>query len=358
MSSDPHPGLSASKGRVGARMSDTGMEQIAAEIRLKGSEWYPQHGEVRAVRIVGRTPKPDHYNHDLAVEFAHGSERLAAKLYRAAKSGEAAARRVAALETEHLNLIWLIAQARGLSGIPRPLGDFSALGAVLSEKLVGIPLQSIIMKAALLPGYEGMGLLQGAATASGAWLRSFQRMTARSPQPLDADRMQRELATVCNNCKGEGLDDASIAKILAGASAILERARNPLTSASVLHEFMPLNIVVLEHGVGFSDFARMEEDGSIYTDPATFLASVEALEKYPFCDHAITTAVQENFLDAYGASDAEREILCVFKMKVLLSMFAAGRTVKESPVRKKAMWANVMKKFIQMAADRSMPGAA
>jgi hypothetical protein len=192
------------------------------------------------------------------------------------------------------------------------------------------------MKAALLPGYEGMGLLQGAATASGAWLRSFQRMTARSPQPLDADRLQRELATVCNNCKGEGLDDASIAKILAGTGAILERARNPLTNASVLHEFMPLNIVVLEHGVGFSDFARMEEDGSVYTDPATFLASVEALEKYPFCDHAITTAVQENFLDAYGASDAEREILCVFKMKVLLSMFAAGRTVKESPLRKKS----------------------
>jgi hypothetical protein len=39
-------------------------------------------------------------------------------------------------------------------------------------------------------------------------------------------------------------------------------------------------------------------------------------------------------------------------------MFAAGRTVKESPLRKKAIWANVMKKFIQMAADRSMPGAA
>jgi len=85
---------------------------------------------------------------------------------------------------------------------------------------------------------------------------------------------------------------------------------------------------------------------------------VEALEKYPFCNHAITTAVQENFLAAYGASPQEREILCVFKMKILLAMFAAGRTVKESAARKKAMWANVMKKFIQMAADRSMQGAA
>lgn len=339
-------------------MSDSGMEQIAAEIKSKAAEWYPEHGEVHTVRIVGRTPKPDHYHYDLVVDFAHGSERLAAKIYWAAKSAAAGVRRVAAAETEHLNLIWLIAQARGLAGIPRPLGDFSALGAVVCEKLVGIPLQSIIMKAALLPGYEGLGLLQGAAAASGAWLRSFQRITARAPRPLDGNRLQRELATVCNSCRGEGLDDASIDKILAGTRAILQRARNPLTNAAVLHEFMPLNVVVLEHGVGFSDFARMQEDGSIYTDPATFLACVEALEKYPFCDHAITTAVQENFLDAYGASAAEREILGVFKMKVLLSMFAAGRAVKESPVRKKAMWANVMKKFIQMAADRSMPGAA
>jgi hypothetical protein len=72
----------------------------------------------------------------------------------------------------------------------------------------------------------------------------------------------------------------------------------------------------------------------------------------------ITVEVQENFLDAYGATDQEREILRVMKMKVLLSMFAAGRTVKESALRKKAMWANVMKKFIQAAAERSLPRAA
>jgi hypothetical protein len=334
------------------------MDQIAAEIKTRAPEWYPQYGELRAVRVVGRTPKPDHYNYDLVVDFANGTERLAAKIYWAAKSAETAARNVAAAETLHLESIWRIAQAKGLAGIPRPLGNFNDLGAVVSEKLTGIPLQSIIMKAALLPGYEGLGLLQGAATASGAWLRSFQRMTARPPRPLDGDRLQHEMAIVCDSCRGEGLDGASIERILAGTSDILQRARNPLTNAAVLHDFMPLNVVVLEHGVGFSDFARMEEDGSIYTDPATFLASVEALEKYPFCDHAITTAVQENFLNAYGANAAEREILSVFKMKVLLSMFAAGRTVKESPLRKKAIWANVMKKFIQMAADRSMPGAA
>jgi hypothetical protein len=41
-------------------------------------------------------------------------------------------------------------------------------------------------------------------------------------------------------------------------------------------------------------------------------------------------------------------------MKILLGMFAHGRNVKESALRKKIMWANVMKKFIHQAAQRAL----
>jgi hypothetical protein len=334
------------------------MDQIAGELRSRGAEWFPELGDPRAVRIVGHTPKTDHYIYDLVIDFAEGSERLAAKLYRPSKIGQAGARSLAAAENQHLRSIWATARAKSLAGIPRPVGDFSTLGAVVSEKLAGIPLQSIIMKAALLPGYAGLGLLQSAATASGAWLRTFQKVTSQPPKPLDGDGLQMELEKLCHSCKGEGLDDASIRKILTGTRAILDHARKPLSNSAVLNEFTPLNVVVLEQGVGFCDFARVEQSGSAYADPATFLACVEALEKYPFCNRTITTEVQENFLYAYGATVQEREILRVIKMKVLLSMFAAGRTVKESAVRKKVMWANVMKKFIQTAADRSLPEVA
>ena len=235
------------------------------------------------------------------------------------------------------------------------MGDFSAMGAVVSEKLVGIPLQSIIMKAALLPGYAGLGLLQSAATASGDWLRAFQRVTAHPPKPLDGDGLQLELEKLCHSCKGEGLDDASIRKILSGTRTILDRARKPLTNSAVLSEFTPLNMVVLEQGVGFSDFARMEERRQHLSGPGNLPGLRGGPGEISVLQPAITTEVQENFLDAYRATEQEREILRVVKMKVLLSMFAAGRTVKESAVRKKVMWANVMKKFIQTAADRSLP---
>jgi hypothetical protein len=126
----------------------------------------------------------------------------------------------------------------------------------------------------------------------------------------------------------------------------------------VLCDFTPLNVVVTEKGVGFCDFARMKRRGNSFEDLATFLASVEALEKYPFCNRSITGQIQENFLDAYNVSQSDAAILRVFKMKALLGMFAQGRTVKESALRKKVMWANVMKKFINQAAQRSMSPAA
>jgi hypothetical protein len=339
-------------------MPENVMDQIAGELRSRGAELFPERGEPRSVRIVGHTPKTDHFVYDLVADFQSGSERMAAKVYRTNKCGQAGARKLAEHETAHLRTMWGIATEKKLAGIPRPVGEFSALGAVVSEKLVGTPLQSIIMKAALLPGYAGLGLLQNAATESGKWLRSFQRVTAQPPAAIDGNAMQAELEKLCHSCKSAGLDEASTHKILSGTRAILDRARKPLTNSAVLHEFNPLNVVVMEHGVGFSDFSRLQESGSSYTDPATFLACVEALEKYPFCNRAITTGVQENFLEAYGATEQERELLQVVKMKVLLSMFAAGRTVKESALRKKVMWANVMKKFIQAVAERSMPNAA
>jgi hypothetical protein len=91
---------------------------------------------------------------------------------------------------------------------------------------------------------------------------------------------------------------------------------------------------------------------------ALFLASVEALEKYPFCNRGITSQVQQEFLSAYGVTPAEEAVLRVLKMKALLAMFAQGRGVKESAVRKKVMWATVMKRFIQHAAQRSLAPAA
>ena len=63
-------------------MLDDVMDQIAGEIRSNSAQWYPERGEAHAVRIVGHTPKSDHYIYDLVIDFASSTERLAAKLHR------------------------------------------------------------------------------------------------------------------------------------------------------------------------------------------------------------------------------------------------------------------------------------
>ncbi len=339
-------------------MPESVMDLIVSELKKSGASYYPHRTELRNVRIVGHTPKSDHYIYDIVIDFADGSERLAAKVYRGAKLGQQGARNMARTESDNLNQVFSVFEKKRLSGVPRPIGDFADQGAVVTEKLIGLPLQSIIMKAALLPGYADQGILSDTARQTGAWLRSFHRATADMPAPFDPVSLQKDLEKLCDNCRGEGLDDHAVRTILNGAKTILSRSRKNLPCSAVLCDFTPLNVVAMENGIGFCDFAKMTMRGNSYQDVATFLACVEALEKYPFCNRNITAQVQEEFLNAYGASAQEQAILRVLKMKALLGMFAQGRGVKESAVRKKVMWATVMKRFIQQAAQRSLAPAA
>jgi len=339
-------------------MPESVMDQIVSELRANGGQYYPERGTPRSVRVVGHTPKPDHYIYDMVIDFADGSERVAAKVYRANRCGTKTAHGMAKQEYGNLERVYQAFQKKKLSGVPRPVGDFTAMGAVVAEKFSGFPLQSLIMKAALLPGYADGAILKAAARKTGEWLRGYHRAVADGAAALDASCLITELEKLCEKCRGEGLDDSSIRTIIAGSRGALARARKSLPCSAVLNDFTPLNVIVGEQGVGIADFAKMAPHGMSFNDVANFLAAVEALEKYPFCNRAITGQVQQEFLDAYGISPAEMGVLRVMKMRALLSMFAQGRRGKESALRKKVMWATVMKRFIQQAAERSLAPAA
>lgn len=335
------------------------MDHIVADLRTSAAQYFPQLGELKNVRIVGHTPKTDHFIYDVVIDFESGSERLAAKVYRASRSGQQNARNMARLEADNLRHIYELFQKKGFEGVPRPIGDFADHGAIVTEKFVGVPLQSIIMKGALLPGFADNGALGMAATMTGHWLRNFQKCTADMPEPFDAAALMTELEKLCESCKGEGLDDAAIRTILAGARKALAAGKKTLASSAVLNDFTPLNVVVGEKGISINEFAKMKSRGVALNDAAQFMACIEALEKYPFCNRQITSRVQENFIEAYGVTGTERALLGVLKIRALLGMFAQGRnTGKESAVRKKVMWATVMKRFIQQAAQRTLAPAA
>ena len=339
-------------------MPEAVIEQIVSELRANGGTYFPGNEAPRNVRVVGHTPKPDHYIYDLVVDFNDASERVAAKVYRANKCGPKGARGMAQWEFGNLQHVYEAFEKKKLAGVPRPLGDFTHLGAVVSEKFSGLPLQSLIMKAALLPGYAETDTLKMAAGKAGEWLRNFHRAMGDGSAPLDSSALLHDLETLCERCRGEGLDDSAIRTIVGGSRSALARARKGLPCSAVLNDFTPLNVIVAEQGIGMCDFAHMTEHGVSFNDVAMFLASVEALEKYPFCNRRITGQVQEEFLGAYGVNAAEQGVLRVLKMKALLGMFAQGRRGKESALRKKVMWATVMKRFIQQAAERSLAPAA
>ncbi len=334
-------------------MPESVLDLIVGNLRSSGSTYFPQQSEVRAVRVVGHTPKSDHYIYEIVLDFPQGSQRVNAKIYRG-KSGAVGSTELAKRETLNLQCAHLAAEKSRLGGVPRPLGDFGDLGAVVSTKVHGLPLQSIIMKSALLPGSGNHELLKMAAGKAGGWLQRFHKATGGMPASIDSGAILSEMEKLCAKAQKDGLPAESTGVILSNARSALEKLKKPVRSSAVLHEFIPLNVLVAEDGIGFCEFASLNQSGYAISDVARFLAAVEALEKYPFCNRGLTALVQDAFAEAYGLSAQEEALVATLKMKVLLQMFAQGRTVKESAVRKKVMWANVMKRFLQQAAERSV----
>src|ERR1700761_6211222 len=140
-------------------MAENTLEQIVEELRSSGSKYFPQQSEVKAVRVVGHTPKPDHYTYEIVVDFMSGGERVNAKLYQG-KRGARSYQDLERKESQNLTFAHQTSQKRNLNGVPRPVGNFADVGAVVSTKISGLPLQSIIMKAALLPDNGNQGLLE------------------------------------------------------------------------------------------------------------------------------------------------------------------------------------------------------
>jgi hypothetical protein len=333
-------------------MADSPLDHIVDHLRASASGYFPQGSEVKSARVVGHTPKPDHYIYEIVLDFSDGSERVNAKIYRG-KPGSRSAQELARNEFQNLQFAYQTARRQKLRGVPRPIGDFSDLGAVVSTKLHGLPLQSIIMKVALLPDNGNDRLLERAARQAGQWLQQFHRATAGVPAAIDGDGLLVEMEKLCARAQKDGLPADATDTILMSAKCAFNKQKRPLRFSARLQDFVPLNVLVGEDGIGFCEFATLNRQGPSLMDVATFLATVEALEKYPFCNRDLTTVVQDAFTETYGVNAQEQALLTALRMKVLLQMFLQGRVTKESAERKKVMWANVMKRFLQRAAQRS-----
>ncbi len=322
------------------------LDQIITELHEIVKTRYAHRGELRNLRQLGHIPKKDYVAYDLCADFNNGTERFVAKIYRPDRIA------VAEVETANLQYVHRAIPHKKLGGIPSLLGNFTQRCAVVTDKICGLPLQPIIMKAALLPDSPDGGGLALAASRAGKWLRGFHKATADLPEPFNVDRFMADLVTLCENCRLQGLDPTSEKTILERARQVFGRRDKASPSSAVLTNFTPLNVIVTEDGVGFSSFSKMKRRGNSFEDVAMFMASAECLEKYPFCTRKIVSQIQSGFLNAYGLAAAEMDTVHVLKMKVLLEMLVQGRTGKKNTVRKNVMWSNVMSRFVHQSVQR------
>ena len=91
-------------------MAESVMDHVVADLRENVGRYFPSHSELRNVRVVGHTPKSDHYIYDIVIDFANCSERVAAKVYRSKANGRA--RELATNELNNLHYVHEISEKR------------------------------------------------------------------------------------------------------------------------------------------------------------------------------------------------------------------------------------------------------
>jgi len=211
------------------------------------------------------------------------------------------------------------------------------------------------MKAAVLPGSGDSGDLALAASRAGEWLRRFHKVTAGPHEQLDADGLMAKLAMLCENCRLQGLAPDTLEVILETAQDVFSRCgKRTFPTSAMLGNFTPLNIIVTDDGVAFSDFSKMKRSGNSLEDVATFMAAVECLAKYPFCSRKMVSQIHESFSNAYGLTRHEAGVVHILKLKILLEMLAQPKAGRARAARKTVMWNNVMRRFIHQAVHRPL----
>src|SRR5258708_12672054 len=100
-------------------MSESVLDQILAELRKAATIAYAGRGEVKNLRVVGHTPKNDHFIYDICVDLSAGSERVAAKIYRA-NNCNGTAKGVARLENSNTHFVHTALVQHNLATTPHP----------------------------------------------------------------------------------------------------------------------------------------------------------------------------------------------------------------------------------------------
>ncbi len=335
-------------------MAEKVLEQILAELRGVVSRRYPHLGGLGSIRVLGRVPKKDCTAYDLCADWENGTERFVAKVYRADRCG-GIAKTTAQVETANLQYVHHALLTEELASVPCLIGDFSERCTVVTGKICGLSLQPAIMKAALLPDSADSGDLALAASRAGKWLRRFHKVTAGPQEQLDADGLMAKLVMLCENCRLQGLAPDSVEVILERAQDAFHRCgKKTLPTSAMLGNFTPLNIMVTDDGIVFSDFSKMKRSGNSLEDVATFMAAIECLAKYPFCSRKMVSQIHESFSNAYGLARLEAGVVHILKLKILLEMLTQPKAGRARAARKTVMWNNVMRRFIHQAVHRPL----
>ena len=273
-------------------------------------------GKVLSCKAVHQFSRTFSVQKIYALEGSRRSTRIFVKLYKNAYGKSPENFEKAIIQDYETNLFWYhkLCEYREFSTI-KPLFLSLEHRAIITEEARGQNLGEVVLqKLKFLPGTKAFQQLTRYMHQTGRLLRLIQEFETQTAEydlnklVEDIDSRMRELVA----CRGNPFSPELRQGILDFYARHMSRAEKlPLHICYLHRDFMMGNLLVNEQELILHDFSRMHV-GPGLLDLTRFYHHLELLKYKPIYQNKAVTALQEAFLQGYGAQIHPDEVLFQF----------------------------------------------
>jgi hypothetical protein len=211
--------------------------------------------------------------------------------------------------------------------VPEPLLALPKRGILVTSKVPGVPLTTILKKYAnRLTGPFRTSAIGETARRVGMWLRSFQDATRGEPFTYSNVSYLADLEARLSQFQEKGLEPGLTREILQQASLQSAPLNGRLIFAASRHgDFIAQNILIEDDRVAVVDFEGFSEREAVYDDLGMFLGYILVLGARASYSPCSLDAARRGFMAGFLAGDAiDQALLNIYTLKSAVRIIADG----------------------------------
>ncbi|HXW90657.1 MAG TPA: phosphotransferase [Terriglobales bacterium] len=236
-------------------------------------------------------------------------------------------------EFQFVHETWVASDAPFRDTLPRPIALLPEIGAVVFQRVPGIPFSKFLKQHANpVTGSLHLRLVRATATRIGNWLHRLHNLNLAAPTRHNPYSFLSDLKYWLRKALPAGLEPRLAADVWRAAAQNAMTLDSPCPHSAVHGDFIPQNIFVHPAGVAVIDFGSYRKSNPIYEDLGMFVAYARLIaNRWIYSRHALEEMVLA-FLESYG-DQLNPRLLNLYILKSTTMIFVDQFSPKRIPAK-------------------------